>query len=406
MKKLICLALALCLVFSLAACGSEKTDTATTENAQTSSSTTDTASTGTETAASGDTIKIGMYAPLTGDSSSMGLNCKNCAELAIAEVNANGGLLGKQVELVCYDDQSSTETAVKDVTRLIQEDHVVGIIGSLHSGNINATGQLVEDAKIPEVGPGLAMSWLQQGWTYLFRSVGNTECSNSTMLQFCVDQGWHNIAVFNSQDDYGTDTGDVFVEYAENYDVELVTRETFNPADSDFTGQAAKIVKAQPDAVMVIAVQNDCGSVIKQLRLAGYDGPILGDSSMGNLEVAEVAGSAAHDCYFSAQYIIPATIEEETDETLKAFYQAYIDKYGEMPTSDTGLRTYDAMQIMFKGIENAGSTDGTAIRDGILQISGLNLLGGTFDFTDGTGEGIHQQRVFVMNDGTIKPYEG
>ena len=271
MKKLICLALALCLVFSLAACGSQttetaKTDTAKTDTAQTS--TTDTSST--NTAASGDTIKIGMYAPLTGDSSSMGLNCKNCAELAIAEVNANGGLLGKQVELVCYDDQSSTETAVKDVTRLIQEDHVVGIIGSLHSGNINATGQLVEDAKIPEVGPGLAMSWLQQGWTYLFRSVGNTECSNSTMLQFCVDQGWHKIAVFNAQDDYGTDTGDVFVEYAKNYDVELVTRETFNPADSDFTGQAAKIVKAQPDAVMVIAVQNDAGSVIKQLRLAGY----------------------------------------------------------------------------------------------------------------------------------------
>ncbi len=174
----------------------------------------------------------------------------------------------------------------KDVTRLIQEDHVVGIIGSLHSGNINATGQIVEDAKIPEVGSG------------------------------------------------------------------------------------------------------------------------LGDSSMGNLEVAEVAGSAAHDCYFSAQYIIPATIEEETDETLKAFYQAYMDKYGEMPTSDTGLRTYDAMQIMFKGIENAGSTDGTAIRDGITAISGLSLLGGTFDFTDGTGEGIHQQRLFVMGDGTIKPYEG
>ena len=64
------------------------------------------------------------------------------------------------------------------------------------------------------------------------------------------------------------------------------------------------------------------------------------------------------------------------------------------------------MQIMFKGIEDAGSTDGTAIRDSILKISGLNLLGGTFDFTDGTGEGIHQQRVFVMNDGTIKPYEG
>lgn len=163
----------------------------------------------------------------------------------------------------------------KDVTRLIQEDHVVGIIGSLHSGNINATVQIVEDAKIPEVGPGLAMSWLQQGWTYLFRSVGNTECSNTTLLQFCVDKGWHNIAVFNAQDDYGTDTGDVFVEYAKNYDVEIVTRESFNPQDSDFTGQAAKIVKAQPDAVMVIAVQNDAGSVIKQLRLAGYEGPSL-----------------------------------------------------------------------------------------------------------------------------------
>jgi branched-chain amino acid transport system substrate-binding protein len=399
-KKIIWIVLSICMILSFAACAADGNDTSDSQSQNSDSENTSSDS------SSGDTIKIGMYMPLTGDSSTLGQNCYNAAQLAVKQINDEGGLLGKQVELICYDDQSSTEQAVKNVTKLIDEDQVDGLIGSLHSGNIKATGDIVENAQVVEIGTGIAVDWLQQGWTYLFRSLANTECSNTSLIQYCVDNDFTDIAILNSQDDYGTDTAEVFQEVCADYPINIVAHETFNPADSDYTGQMAKIASASPDAVFISAVQNDLGSLLKQLRLAGYEGNVLGDIAMGNAEVVDVAGSATDNCIFSAQYVIPESPEKAENELLTDFYTAYVDMFGEMPTSDCALRTYDACLILFEGMKNAGSVDGPSVREGIIQISGLELLGGTFDFTDGTGEGIHTQRLYVIKDGEITLLQG
>ncbi|MGI6010250.1 MAG: ABC transporter substrate-binding protein [Ruminococcus sp.] len=398
MKKLFTVGLTFLLTFSLAACA--RNDAASDENI--SSENEDNSS----SSSSDDVIKIGMYMPLTGDSSTLGQNCYNAAQLAVEQINEEGGLLGKQFELICYDDQSSTEQAVKNVSRLIDEDHVDAIIGSLHSGNIKATGDIIEKAGIVEIGTGIAVDWLQQGWTYLFRSLANTECSNTSLIEYCIDNDLTEIAIFNSQDEYGTDTAEVFETVCQDYPIEVVAHETFNPGDSDFTGQMSKINSMEPDAVFISAVQNDLGSIIKQLRLAGYEGYILGDIAMGNAEVIDIAQDATNGCIFSAQYVIPDKPENAENEMLVDFYESYVEMFNEMPTSDCALRTYDACLILFEGIRNAESVDGEALKKGITEISGKEFLGGTFDFTDGTGEGIHTQRLYIINDGEIELLQG
>jgi len=196
--------MALLLVLSLVACGSAKTSTPSSEAdkpQQESEKVTSTEPKQEETSASADVIRLGMYMPLTGNSSTLGNGSYEAAQLAVKRINDAGGLLGKQVELICYDDQSSTEQAVKNVTRLIQEDQVQGLIGSLHSGNIKATGDIVEQAAIPEIGTGIAVDWLQQGWTYLFRSLANTNCicitiPNMVLLATCLEPASDHLHMF------------------------------------------------------------------------------------------------------------------------------------------------------------------------------------------------------------------
>ena len=117
-----------------------------------------------ETGGNGDdVIKIGLFQPLTGPSSLMGTAGYNSAKLAVEEINEAGGILGKKVELIPYDDKSSPEEAVKAVTRMIEVDEVDAIIGSLHSGNIQAAGDILEEAQIPLMGTGTSPQWLEQG---------------------------------------------------------------------------------------------------------------------------------------------------------------------------------------------------------------------------------------------------
>ena len=109
-------------------------------------------------------INIGLYGPLTGLSAVSGESLKRGAQIAVDQINAHGGLLGRRVHLVEYDDRSSPEQALRAVTKLVQVDKVDAIIGSIHSGNILVAGPVVEAAKIPLVGAGTSPTWLQKGY--------------------------------------------------------------------------------------------------------------------------------------------------------------------------------------------------------------------------------------------------
>ena len=121
-----------------------------------------------------DAIRIGFYGPLTGPMALSGIASQQGADLAIKQINEKGGVMGKKLMLIPYDDKSSPEQAVRAVTRMIDSDKVHAIVGSLHSGNILASAPVGEKAKIPQVGVGTSPVWLQRGYTYLFRPLANT----------------------------------------------------------------------------------------------------------------------------------------------------------------------------------------------------------------------------------------
>lgn len=355
---------------------------------------------GGETATS-DAIKIGFYGPLTGPTSLAGQASKNGADLAVEEINAQGGINGVPVELIAYDDKSSPEQAVKDVTKLIDSDHVQGIVASLHSGNILAAAPIIEEAKVPTVGLGTSPEWLQKGYTYLFRSLANNDYGNIGVCDLIEKMGYQKVGILYRAEDYSKFNADDITVKLQERGISVVASESFPAKDTDYTAQITNILNAQPDTIVSYAGSENLGLILKQLRQKGYDGYLFGDQSLTMPDIREVAGAAADGAIFSANYILPNDPEGASNDIEKRFCQSYIDKFGSMPESDNAYRAYDAVYILARGIQDAGSLEGEAVRDAIENITDLQGIAGTFNFKGNHGEGIDQVRNYIIMDGEI-----
>lgn len=379
MKKKICLALACMLMLTaLAGCGSQ------------GSSSEDSAS---------STIKIGYFGPLTGGTAQAGQAALNGVQIAVNELNEAGGVLGKQLEIVSYDDKSSPEEAVKAATKLVQVDKVNAIFGSLHSANVQAAAPVIEEAKTICVSGGTFPTWLEQGYTYLFRSISNSSVSAKQLAKYADSQNLRRIALFTSNSEYGTSGAEEFQEACKDYDIEFVASETMTDGDRDFTGQFAKINASEPDAVFVWCLGDDLGAVTKQLRQSGFDGPILGSESYTLPEILENAGDAANGVAFASQYIVYSDPNDAEDELMKEFLERYIEEFGEPPASDNAFRAYDGVMMIAEAMEAAQADSGEALRDAYNNIDGHVGLAGTFSYVGKNGEGIDSMRIFQIQDG-------
>lgn len=349
--------------------------------------------------AGGSPIKIGYFGPLTGGSAQLGQAALNGAQLAVDQINEKGGVLGRRLEIISYDDKSSPEEAVKAATKLVQVDKVNAIFGSLHSANVQAAAPVVEESQTLLVSGGTSPTWLQQGYTYLFRSIANANAASKQLAQYVSDEGLKKIATFTSNDEYGTSGADSFKAACEGSDISFIAAETMQNGDRDFTAQFAKINAASPDAVLVWCLSDDMGAVTKQLRQSGFSGPILGPEGYSMPDVLEVAGPAANGVCFAAQYLVYDNPEDAQDEKMRDFLQDYIEAYGAAPESDNACRAYDGVNMIAAAMEESGADHGPELRDAYNSIDGYVGLAGTFSYAGGHGEGIDTMRIFQIQNG-------
>ena len=390
MKKFLALFLAMIMALSLVACGGgDKAEEPKAEEPKAEEP---------KAEEPAGTIKVGVFQPLTGNSSYMGTAGDNAVKLAAKQINEAGGILGMQIEVVSYDDKSSPEEAVKSVNKMLEVDEVDMIVGSLHSGNIQACGDIVEEAGVPLLGTGTSPQWLQKGWTYLFRPTLNTYYSSLAAVQACETLGVKTLVTFYSQDEYGKNGNDNMVAICEEYGIEILASESMKPGDSDMTAQCANLAAAGADAMYMIATADNLPAMVKQARAGGFDKYIIGEQSLGQAEVKNVAGEAANGIVYGACFIMPLNdpSEAQIPEIVK-FFEDYMAEYGELCPSEVAVRCYDAMYIYKAAAEKAGSIDGTAVRDAMytLEYDGLQ---GHFDYSMGSGEGLSASRLYIIDD--------
>lgn len=395
MKKIVALLLTLAMLFSLFACSN---NTSTNVNDDSSNS----GDTGGE-----DPIRIGIWTSLTGASAIEGELIENGARLAAAQWNENGGINGRQIEFVVYDDQSTTEGAVTATTRLIENDKVDAIIGSNLSNAIVATASLIEEAGMPFVGSGTGTAWTKCGYHYIFRGTVINSYMNEGFVRVAAEEmGVKDAAFIWVETENGQTASADIKSYCEKYGVNIAYEGTYQSTDTDFTGQVTNAIKANPDGVMLFGLSNELSLIVKQLRQAGYNGYIYMAEAGASVDLMQVAGDDANGIIFTAAYVVPPTPEEATSDQMREMLEAYVDMYGEMPATDVAFRVYDGANLLFTAFQNAEDmNDKDSVRDAFVAINGYEGIGGTFDFTAADGDGLDGCNTYMIIDGSYQLFD-
>ncbi len=401
MKRLFAILLVVAMLLALAGCaGGEKPSDNPSDKPSDSSDTSNPSS-------NADPIRIGIWTSLTGASAIEGELIENGARLAAAQWNAKGGIKGRQIDFVVYDDQSTTEGAVTATTRLIENDKVDAIIGSNLSNAIVATASLIEEAGIPFVGSGTGTAWTKCGYNYIFRGTVVNSFMNEGFVRVAAEEmGVKNAAFIWVETENGQTASAAIKGYCEQYGVNISYEGTYQSSDTDFTAQVTNTIKANPDGVMLFGLANELSLIVKQLRQAGYNGYIYMAEAGASVDLIDVAGSAADGIVFTAAYVVPSEPAKATSELMKEMLEAYVEMYGEMPATDVAFRVYDGANLLFTAFENATDmNDKDSVRDAFYNIKGYEGIAGTFDYSAKDGDGLSGCNVYMIIGGEYYAFD-
>ncbi|HEX4793679.1 MAG TPA: ABC transporter substrate-binding protein [Humisphaera sp.] len=313
--------------------------------------------------ANSNQILIGHVASLTGDTATFGVSADEGIRLALDEINAAGGVLGKPVKVLTEDDRSLSDEAKTAANKLITKDHVCAILGEIASSRSIAIAPVCEDAKIPMLSPGSTNPKVTKGYQYVFRNCFIDPFQGSAMANFAMKNlGFKKFAIlYPANSDYGVGLRDVFRDAVTKAGGQILVEVAYTEkSDVDFHSQLTKIKETNPDAIFDSGYYTEAGLIAKQARELGITCPILGGDGWDSDQTVKIGGQAIEGCYFSNHYS-----PDEDSPQVKKFVADYQKKFnGKIPDA-MAILAYDSMRIMTDAIKRAGSTDGTKIRDAL-----------------------------------------
>jgi branched-chain amino acid transport system substrate-binding protein len=311
----------------------------------------------------GATIKVGIYADLTGATSSFGQSTKNGIELAIEEINANGGVLGKKLQPILEDDQGRPEQAKTVVQKLISQDKVQVVLGEVASTNSLAAAPVAQDAKIPMISPSSTNPKVTQVGDYIFRVCFIDPFQGGVMAKFAATElKAKTAAIFGDvQSDYSKGLTQYFTEEFTKLGGKVLEEQKYTQNDTDFKGQLTSIRQLNPDVIYVPGYYGEVGIIVKQARELGMMQPILGGDGWDSPKLWDLGGPSLKDTYISNHY----SVENPAPEIQK-FVKAYEAKYQAKPDSLAAL-AYDSAYILADALKRAGSADAAKLRDAIAS---------------------------------------
>ena len=330
-----------------------------------------------------DTVKIGGNFELTGDAAAYGTPMSEAAKLAVKEVNENGGVLGGEVEYVEYDNTSDLTEAASVAQRLASED-VVGIVGPATTGDSNAQIPVIQEAAVPAIlpaatGNGMTLDDNGDVFEYLFRVAFEDAFQGRAAATYVTETlGAQTAALFVDQStDYATGLEQAFTEEFEALGGQVVTTESFQSGDTDFTASLTSLLSQEFDVLYVPGYYTEVGLLIKQARELGITQPIVGGDGLGNQTLVDLAGASnVNDVYYTAHY---SPLSD--DEDLQAFLTKFEEEYGKQ-ADQFAVLSYDATMLLLDAVERAGSADRQAVTDALAATETFDGLTGTFSIDE------------------------
>jgi branched-chain amino acid transport system substrate-binding protein len=327
-------------------------------------------------AAAQETVRIGLVEPLTGSVAYNGQSVVEGAKLAVEEINAAGGVLGKPVELIVEDGQCKPANSVNAVEKLVQKDKVVTLVGAFCSSATAAIMPVAQKYKIPLVtGVSSKADLTEQGNPYFFRAAETDALMAKTFAKILAqDLKLGTVAYVGVNDDWGRGGIEEFDRDLSALGVKSVMTEYFDHGTTDFFTLLTKLRAAKPDGVFVAAETQDGSILVKQIRELGLKTKVFGVGSWATADFIKLAGEAAEGIHAAVPYA--STMESPRNQ---AFVKKYETKYGIKP-GKYGAAGYNALNITAAAIARAGKTDAEAIR-AALHETRYEAPNGVYQFT-------------------------
>ncbi len=345
-----------------------------------------------------DTIHIALTAPITGDYSEYGKNFQRSVEMGIEFINADGGVLGKELVLSVGDSKGDPKESATLAQKWTSDPTIVAQIGDFTSTCCMASQPIYDQAQMVQLSPTASHTDYAKGSTWSFGIVGTQAAEGPFMADFAYNElGLRTIAVININNDWGVDTQKYFSEAFKKLGGKIIAKESYFDGEKDFTAILTKLKTSNPDALFMAAMYNDGALISKQRAKLGWDVTVVGPSSLYSEQLLNLGGDAVEGLYTNVSFFT-----EDPDPAVQSYVSEFESRYGIKPNFHAAL-AFDAINLLADAIEKAGTTDRAAIREALSGTKDFDALTGSITFTP-VGDAVKQYTRVWIKDGKFKVY--
>lgn len=331
-----------------------------------------------------DVIKIGAIFSVTGPASFLGEPEKNTAKMIEEMVNQKGGVLGKKLKVIVYDDETDVNKAVLAARKLINRDRVVAVIGPSTSGNTLALVPIFEKAKIPLVSCAAAEKIVKPVKKWVFKTPQSDRHAVLKILEHAKRHGIKKIGIITVSNGFGQAGRAVLKELIPKHGFELVADEVYGPKDTDMTAQLIKIKNSGAEAIICWGTNPGPAVIARnRVQLGMTDIVLYMSHGVASKKFIELAGEAAEGILLPAGRLIVADQlpDSHLQKSLLVKYKKMYEERFHEPVSTFGGHAWDALMLVIKAIEMGGSAEPSSIRANLEKIKNFIGTGGIFNYS-------------------------
>ena len=339
-----------------------------------------------------DSVKIGFNVPLTGFAAADGKSALNGAKLAVKQANQAGGINGKMIELVIYDDQASPKQAVPISNKLIEKDKVVAAISGSYSGATRAAAGVFQSAEIPYISAYAVHPEITKAGNYVFRTsfMGEVQGRAGAKLIGATLQR-KRVVLITLKNDFGKSLAAGFKEAAGQFNLQIVNEYEYSIKDRQFGPIVAKVKADAPEAIYATGYFFTAGPLVSQLRAAGISVPVIGQEGYDSEQFIKIAGKASEGT------IITTSLDRDSNSSETRSFISEFEVMAGHKVDMVAASGHTAMKVLVAAMKKAGTTSPSAIRNAIAQTN-LVASTGNISFND-LGEVQKNVQVQVVRDG-------
>lgn len=340
-----------------------------------------------------DTVKIGLSAPITGNYAEFGENFQYSVQIAADRLNADGGIRGRQVEIIVRNSEGKPNKAASIAQEFVQNKEIVAEIGDFTSTSCLAAAPIYERNQMVQLSPTSSHPDFAPSGEFMFGIVGTQAAEGPFNAEYIAQDylGIDSVAVVYINNDWGVSTMENFVEAAKDIGLEVTATEAFFGGESDYSAILTNMEQKDPDGIYIAAMYNEASQIVKQIDRMEWDVEKLAPSSVFSDQFLKLSGEAGEGLVTNTFFAL-----QDPKEKVQSFIKEFRARADRDPNLHAAV-AYDSMMLLADAIERAGF-DRVAIRDALAETENFEGVTGTIEFTD-AGDVVRTYMIMEVEDG-------